>query len=174
MTPVARRPVLLLMLAGCALVVASAAARPIPRIIWNATASAPRGLYAVLPADRLTPWMLVVARAPEPLAGLFAERGYLPPGVPLLKRVAGLPGDHVCALDGHLVINGIAMARALSHDRIGRPMPRWEGCRTLSDGEVLLLMPEVRASLDGRYFGPVGREAILGRAVPLWLGAEPR
>jgi type IV secretory pathway protease TraF len=29
------------------------------------------------------------------------------------------------------------------------------------------------ASLDGRYFGPLPRSAIVGRAAPLWTFAEP-
>ena len=28
-------------------------------------------------------------------------------------------------------------------------------------------------SLDGRYFGPTPRSALLGRARPLWTGDEP-
>jgi hypothetical protein len=42
---------------------------------------------------------LVAVDAPEPLATFMAERGYLPKGVPLLKRVLGVSGQTVCRSD---------------------------------------------------------------------------
>jgi type IV secretory pathway protease TraF len=44
----------------------------------------------------------------------------------------------------------------------------WPGCRVLRRDEVFLFAAGNVASFDSRYFGPVGREAILGEAVPLW------
>jgi type IV secretory pathway protease TraF len=67
-----------------------------PKLIWNASASAPIGFYAVQPADQLEVTDLVAVDAPEPLASFLATGGYLPRGVPLLKRVVGLPGQQVC------------------------------------------------------------------------------
>ena len=54
-------------------------------------------------------------------------------------------------------------------DRRGRALPRWHGCRTLADGQVLLVMTRVPDSFDGRYFGPTLKRDLLGRAIPLWL-----
>ncbi|MFX6926367.1 S26 family signal peptidase, partial [Acinetobacter baumannii] len=67
-----------------------------PRLIWNASGSTPIGLYAIERSPRLEVTDLVAVDAPEPLASFLAGRGYLPRGVPLLKRVAGLPGQRVC------------------------------------------------------------------------------
>ena len=64
-----------------------------PKLIWNASASTPIGLYSVDRSPRLDVTDLVAVAAPEPLATFLAERGYLPRGVPLMKRVAGLPGQ---------------------------------------------------------------------------------
>lgn len=139
-----------------------------PFLIWNATASTPTGLYRVVPASALRVGDLVVSPAPPALAGLFAERGYLPRGVPLLKHIAALEGDHVCAEQGIVAINGNIVADTLLVDGRGRPLPAWRGCRTLAPGEVFLLNAEIRASLDGRYFGPVPLASIRGRAVPIW------
>ena len=36
---------------------------------------------------------LVVAMPPEPLATFLADGGYLPRGVPLIKRILALPGQ---------------------------------------------------------------------------------
>src|SRR3546814_17891313 len=65
------------------------------KLIWNASASTPIGLYAVQPIERLEVTDLVAVDAPEPMASFLAAGGYLPPGVPLLKRVLGLPGQKV-------------------------------------------------------------------------------
>jgi type IV secretory pathway protease TraF len=47
-------------------------------------------------------------------------------------------------------------------------MPWWRGCRTLRDGEYLLLIPGVAASFDGRYFGTTQARDIVGTARLLW------
>ena len=150
-------------------VVAVTAFAPMPPVLfWNGTASVPVGLYAVVPADRLEVDDLVAAAAPAALARLLDERGYLPAGVPLLKRVAALPGQCVCRLRGAITVDGIAIGTALEHDRLGRNLPRWSGCRVVAAGELFLMNPQVRGSLDGRYFGPVPASAVIGRALPLY------
>jgi len=144
------------------------AAPPAPRLVWNASASAPVGLYWVRPRARLARGVMAVARTPEPWRRLAAERRYLPANVPLVKRVAGVPGDRICAQGERVSINGKAVATRLRQDAEGRPMPRWEGCRILSTREVFLLMTGVRGSFDGRYFGPTDKADVIGRARLLW------
>jgi type IV secretory pathway protease TraF len=51
---------------------------PAPRLIWNATASTPTGLYALRPAGQLRALELVAVRAPEPIASYLADGGFLP------------------------------------------------------------------------------------------------
>ena len=55
---------------------------PAPRLIWNATASTPTGLYALRPAGKLHALELIAVRAPEPIASYLADGGFLPKGVP--------------------------------------------------------------------------------------------
>lgn len=157
------------MLAGVGLIVVPAIVVPIPRLAWNASASAPIGLYHVRAVDRFAVGDLVLARVPAALVPLFAERGYLPVGVPLLKRVAAMPGAIVCR-DGLLItIGGIVAGQARERDRLERPLPAWQGCWRLGADEVFLMNREVPDSLDGRYFGPVSAPSIIGRAEPLWI-----
>ncbi len=108
-----------------------------------------------------------IAWAPEPYRSLAAERHYLPSNVPLVKRVAAVVGDRVCAQGHAILVNGRRVASRLEVDGKGRSMPWWRGCRTLIAGEYLLLM-DAAASFDGRYFG-ISREAdLVGKAWPLW------
>ncbi len=162
----ARRIVAIAVLATFALGV-SMLARPSPRLVWNASASAPLGLYwlAVGPVSRRD---FVLAELPDSARRLAATRGYLPAGVPLVKRVAAISGDTVCAVGTTVAINGNAVAARLTGDSRGRPLPAWSGCRALHNGEFFLLMPDVPDSFDGRYFGPVAASSIIGRLVPLW------
>jgi type IV secretory pathway protease TraF len=67
-----------------------------PAYIWNASRSVPIGLYQLQPAGRLTVTELVAVRPAEPLATFLDLNGYLPIGVPMLKRVLALPGQTVC------------------------------------------------------------------------------
>jgi len=96
------------------------------------------------------------------------QRGYLPAGVPLVKRIAAMAGDTVCAQGDSIFIDGQSVAVRLSADGEGRPLPSWRGCRTLDQGEVFLLMEGVRTSFDGRYFGPTSISNIVGRLDALW------
>ena len=77
---------------------------PLPRLIWNASASVPIGLYAVDPTGALHVTELVVVRPPEALASFLDERRYLPTGVPMLKRILALPGQTVCRTDRAITI----------------------------------------------------------------------
>ncbi|MFC6446115.1 S26 family signal peptidase [Shinella zoogloeoides] len=162
---------------GVALLAVVAAAAPIAidmpmRLLWNATASAPIGFYAIEPADRLTAPELVAVMPPEPLAAFMVGRGYLGESVPLLKRVAGLPGQRVCRTGRAVTVDGVALGDALDRDRIGRALPVWRGCRAIAPGELFLMNSGVRDSLDGRYFGPLPASAVVGRARPLWTDED--
>ncbi|ACI52534.1 conjugal transfer protein precursor [Gluconacetobacter diazotrophicus PA1 5] len=141
---------------------------PAPRLIWNATASTPTGLYALRPAGKLHALELVAVRPPEPIASYLADGGFLPRGVPLLKHVMAVAGQTVCREGDAVIVDHVEAGVARDRDHLGRPLPRWSGCRTLIPGEVFLMNPTVPDSLDGRYFGPLPVTSIVARAVPLW------
>lgn len=162
---------------GVALLAVVAVAAPIAvdmptKLLWNATASAPIGFYAIEPTDRLIAPELVAVMPPEPLAAFMVQRGYIGDGVPLLKRVAGLPGQRVCRRGRGVTVDGVALGAALDRDRIGRDLPVWQGCRVIAPGELFLMNSGVRDSLDGRYFGPLPASAVVGRALPLWTDED--
>jgi conjugative transfer signal peptidase TraF len=158
--------------AATMLAAATMGAKPNPRFVWNASESVPIGLYSVRPADHLIVTDLVVAFPPEDLATRLAEGGYLPRGVPLVKRVLALPRQLVCRRELTIIVDGIEMGAARERDRRSRLLPAWQGCRTLHQGQVFLMNWDEPASLDSRYFGPLPLSGIVGRAVPLWTFEE--
>lgn len=112
-------------------------------------------------------------------------------GIVLLKRVAGIPGDRVRVHDGALEVNGRrvpiedrggvpyealgAAAHALDLDDGGGPEL---GPVTLPPDRYLVLGDNRGNSRDGRYFGLVHGDAILGQVEgvlfrggrPTWIG----
>ncbi|SEG76786.1 S26 family signal peptidase [Bosea lathyri] len=146
---------------------------PMPiKLIWNASASAPVGFYTTTPADALEMHELVAVMPPAPLAHFMVGRGYVGPGVPLLKRVLGLPGQRVCRTGRTVTVDGVEMGDALERDRMGRELLVWRGCRTIAQGELFLMNRGVSDSFDGRYFGPLPAAAVIGRALPLFTDED--
>lgn len=146
---------------------------PLPRVVWNASASAPIGLYSILPDTDPPLGALVAVAPPQRIGRWMAARGYLGENVPLLKHVAAKAGQRVCRIGGTVTVDGQPVTLALTHDRLARPLPVWRGCRTLEADELLLLNPAHPDSLDGRYFGPLPTATVLGRAIPILTRDTP-
>ncbi len=142
------------------------------KLIWNASASTPIGLYGIEPEPAPQVTDLVAVSPPEPLATFLNDGGYLPRGVPLMKRVAALPGQRVCRSGLAITVDTVPMGDALDHDRRGIPLPGWQGCRTVAEDELFLMNWQVRDSLDGRYFGQLPASAVIGRAIPLYTDED--
>jgi conjugative transfer signal peptidase TraF len=143
-----------------------------PRYIWNASNSVPVGLYRLQPATKLTITELVAVQPPDLLAAFLDLNGYLPMGVPMLKRVLALPGQTVCRDRLAITVDGIDVGQAHERDGRGRPLPSWQGCRVIADGDLFVMNWQSADSLDGRYFGPLPASAVIGRAVPIWTDEE--
>ncbi|KZB56367.1 conjugal transfer protein [Thalassospira xiamenensis] len=153
---------------GIGLIGFSAAHNKTPWLIWNASPSAPVGLYRMI-SGVPQKGDFVLVRPPKPISQLASSRLYIPANVPFVKRISATAGDHVCAHHRVILINGHAVARQLERDSSGRKMPLWQGCRLLQEGEYFLLMTEALASFDSRYSGPVRSKNLIGRLVPLWV-----
>ncbi|WP_284053994.1 S26 family signal peptidase [Stakelama marina] len=150
------------------LVLIPIAVRPVPRLVWNASASAPIGLYLVTPGKRPPLGAMVIAWFPDRARKLAARRHYLPANVPAVKHVAAVAGMRVCALDSVITVDGAAVARRLAADARGDALPAWRGCRTLARGQILLLATDRPDSFDGRYFGISDTRDVLGTARLIW------
>ena len=143
-----------------------------PHYIWNASKSVPIGLYRIQPVKQLAVTELVAVQPPDLLAAFLDLNGYLPIGLPMLKRILALPGQTVCRNGLTIAVDGIDVGQAHERDGRGRPLPAWHGCRVIADGDIFVMNWQSTESLDGRYFGPLSASAVIGRAEPVWTEEE--
>lgn len=81
----------------------------------------------------------------------------------LIKRVIGLPGDVVASNeDGQVTVNGRVIDEPYLADGtvtvIGTPI-------TVGSGKLLVMGDNRPASQDGRAFGPIDKDLVVGRAI---------
>jgi signal peptidase I len=80
-----------------------------------------------------------------------------------IKRLVGLPGDRIQILDGHVIRNGVR-----EHDPYivgcGGGVCNFPGTITIPRGEYYMMGDNRPDSEDSRYWGPVPRKWIIGRA----------
>lgn len=167
-----RMAIILAALAVTSLVLPTIGVKPVPHYLWNASESVPIGLYRLRPTGRLAVTDLVAVLPPEPLATFLADSRYLPRGIPMLKRVLALPGQMVCRDHLIVTVDNASVGEARERDSRGRPLPIWQGCCVVADGEVFLMNWQSADSLDGRYFGVLPTNAMIGKAEPLWTSGE--
>jgi signal peptidase I len=99
---------------------------------------------------------------PDPGPDPGPERGEL-----LLKRVVAVGGDQVGIEDGVLVVNGTPVREPYAD--LSGVDGLYYGPVTLSRGELFVLGDNRRDSVDSREFGPITKEAVIGRVVVrLW------
>lgn len=137
------------------------------KLIYNASASAPIGFYRVTPASNLKRGAFAVVPTPPGFRVMAAKRHYLPLNVPLIKRMIALSGDEVCRHGEVILINQKRVATVLTRDSQGRALPVWQGCIILHEDQFFALMDRPD-SFDGRYFGPLNTQDIIGIAVPIF------
>lgn len=156
----------LLGLAGLAGLAWSSQFTPRP-VLVNESASLPRGLYVRAPGAMAERGAIVAVR-PPPAAQTYLSLLGAPADAKLLKRVAAVGGDRVCAGPDQVSTPRRRVA-VIRQDRRGRPLPAWRDCRRLGSRELFLL-GDTATSFDSRYFGPVGENQVEGiyRAALTW------
>lgn len=78
-----------------------------------------------------------------------------------IKRVVGLPGDHIRIDHGRVYVNGVK----LDEPYVQHPDDRTFTEITVPASSVYVLGDNRADSEDSRFFGPVGDERLIGRAV---------
>lgn len=91
----------------------------------------------------------------------------------LIKRVVGLPGERVSILDGHVQINGQVLEESYTHglETVNNGCSTGELLKlyteqglTIPPGQVFVMGDNRINSGDGRCFGPIDDDLIVGRA----------
>ena len=122
-----------------------------------------RGQYVMI--SRLAYWL----RAPT-RGDVVVARAPVQPSREFVKRIIGLPGEHVRIARGQVFIDGRPLEEPylLNHGpKWGAPFQQW-----LLDEEEYFVMGDNRASSsDSRSFGPLKRDLILGKG---WIRYWPR
>jgi len=127
---------------------------------FNVSHSLPYGLYrlhAVPPT--LTRGMLVLMPVPPSVQHVWSR------WVPLLKPIAGVPGDRIELLGEDLRIHDVSFGPVLVHAH-GQALPQIRGSWIVADDEIFVASTVPR-SLDGRYFGCTKVAALTAVATPL-------
>jgi signal peptidase I len=123
--------------------------------------------------DKLTPRWAPYVRGD--IVVLKPPPAYQPDGTPFIKRVIGLPGDHVQLVNGIVVVNGTALDEhyLFSQNGIRQPTEPIRGGPsewTVPPGQLFVLGDHREHSSDSRVFGAVDLSNIVGRA---WLRYWP-
>jgi type IV secretory pathway protease TraF len=142
--------------------------RPRPLLVWNASPSSRVGLYLLNAWSSPGLGDMAVAWPPAAMRRLADARHYLPASVPLVKPVAAVAGNRICARQDRIYVDGRLVVRRRSRDPSGRFLPWWSGCVRLGAGELLLLSRGRPDAFDGRYFGLTRGSELVGRARLLW------
>jgi signal peptidase I len=110
------------------------------------------------------------------LDNFIASRGWKKKGVPLIKEVAGIPGDKICIDGNNFLINNHKVAVIKKYDSKHRLLPNYwrknaitksrrlcsvhPDCFVLGASEYLVLGLHSQNSFDGRYFGSINSSLI--------------
>jgi type IV secretory pathway protease TraF len=140
---------------------------PAPMMLWNVSASVPRGVYRI-EKRRPIRGEIAVLHLPEWAALFASERRYLPGGAWLFKPVAATNGSMICRFGICIFVDGKLVTSALAADKRRRAMPKRRGCSKLKFDQFFLLSRH-RDSFDSRHFGPVDGTLIVGTAKPILL-----
>ena len=133
------------------------------QLIVNTSPSMPSGIYWIARnVQSVQRGDVVLFAPPDPVRAMVYARGWLPEGMPLLKTVGGVAGDVYCLRERRFVVNGRDVGPTFLLDTQGRPLPQIAGCRRVGARDFLPVSAFIDRSFDGRYFGAVSLDNVLG------------
>ena len=145
----------------------------------NRSDSLPGILYRIVPLkevetvnidDRVLIELSKIFVQSNPVIERSIERGYVTrtANQPMLKRVAGVPGDSVVIKDGFLSVNDkLTKITVASQDSHGGKLSAYPTPITLPPNHYWLTSDPERG-FDSRYFGPLPGDSFTHKALPLF------
>jgi len=131
------------------------------------------GQYVLV--DKLTPRWSTYSRGEivvfNPPPSWSAETN----GVPLIKRIIGMPGDRIELRNGKVYVNDTQLAEPYLYAVAGvaqstNPSPDGQSEWLVPAGDLFVMGDHRQNSADSRTFGPIDRGLVIGRA---WLRYWP-
>lgn len=162
---------------GCAILTgASVIGYRLPGLLGyclNLTPSEPVGIYHLVAAGTERDALVWLKQPVGPTA--FILHRYAPAYIPLIKRVAAIPGDVVQIATPGVRINGMLWTDSapLDRDAEGRSLEHYPfGSYRVLTGQLWVMSSNPRG-IDSRYFGPVAETSVISRLVPVVIWSSP-
>lgn len=133
-------------------------------LTYQVTTSMPKGFYWINPSKHLHRDDIVLFRPPKKFLAFLLQKKWLPKNGLMLKYVIGVPGDYVYQNKKWIYINHHQIAPIFYEYAPGEKLPNNHFCGKLVQHQYLLMSTRLKRSFDGRYFGPVSDNKIIGKA----------
>lgn len=138
-----------------------------PFVVEHSSMAATLRPGELLLVDRVTPRLVGITRGEvvifrPPLPGYSGES--------FVKRVIGLPGEHVVIHDGHVSVDGRLLDEPYIYGGQATTTGLREFAMTVPQDAVFVMGDHRADSWDSRGYGPVPIADIVGRA---WLAYDP-
>jgi conjugative transfer signal peptidase TraF len=136
-------------------------------LVYCPSKSVAPGIYLITPIKEISRFDLVEATPPNKILSFIKDKHWLGEKSTILKYVFAIPGDYLCLRDEQIVINHHKVGHIHKFYAPNKRLPQTKFCGKIPDNQYLLLSTMSERSFDGRYFGPVSRQNILGKAILL-------
>ncbi len=136
-------------------------------ITYQSTPSMPEGYYLTYKVKSIQRENNVIFMPNQKTEKFIIQHGWLPEGIPLLKRVIGIPGDKLCIKHHMVYINNKRVAVAKLKDNKGEALPIFTYCGEIQPDYYFVQGISSPNSFDSRYYGLIKREQIISKAVKL-------
>lgn len=136
-------------------------------LIKQVTPSMPKGYYLTYRTEDIGRNDDVLFQPNEKTQQFIVGHGWLPKGVPLLKRIVGIQGDRLCIKQQQVVLNNKTIASIKDKDIKGNQLPQFQFCGVIAHNQYFVQGIANDHSFDSRYYGLISGNQIISKAIKL-------